>query len=209
MKVLFAQSLNWYCAAFLNGIFLVTGRLSTSCTVTRKEEWTSLILKLIAWNNCGCNTVALMLFMAAVGLGPHHLLCRLPLATSFSYGLPALTRPLFGLWLLAVSREQWGPLLISFWLRKHQLKEPFQRTGVLLAYQTSQCSQAGRMVAFMSRAGGCLSLGPCCSRQVWDSASSVDTQKDNFRNLKNVCPIYWSSFVLLQKCVYLLLWDKV
>lgn len=43
----------------------------------------------------------------------------------------------------------------------------------------------------------------CCLFGVWDSPSSVCSQKDNFRNLRNVCSICWNSFVLLQKCVYL------
>lgn len=43
----------------------------------------------------------------------------------------------------------------------------------------------------------------CCLLWVWNSASSVCSQKDNFRNLKNVCSICWNSFVLLRKCVYL------
>lgn len=43
----------------------------------------------------------------------------------------------------------------------------------------------------------------CCLFWAWDSAFSVCSQKDNFRNLKNVCSICWNSFVLLRKCVYL------
>lgn len=97
---------------------------------------------------------------------------------------------------------QWSPLLISFCLR-NQLKEPFPKTRHILGVPDLPAQPGWQHDGLRIFMMGCLGLQPRWSPWGWLPASSADAQKGNFGDLKNICSVCWSSFVLLQKCIYL------
>lgn len=69
---------------------------------------------------------------------------------------------------LGCLRKQWGPLFISFWLRKEHLEEPSPGTGMSLMYRTMVPGHGGAALCCRG-----MSLGQCCLKGVWDSGSAV------------------------------------
>lgn len=123
---------------------------------------------------------ASVLFTAAVGsgwlAGTHQQSCQLPLATSFSYGLPAGSRSL-SVWPLTLG-FCWGsarPFAHKLLVKKppvgRALPESRQAGGGPSLPEQSGWPED----ALPALRGACPSLRPRCSWRVWGSASSVDT----------------------------------